>query len=96
MSSIAQEQKAAFDRMASSMPDMEPELRKAMYNLFVAGWQAANSTYNRERLYLEKIAEHAEGLSLGLDWNNGTAANRHRDKLCTAVKALLELREAQR
>jgi hypothetical protein len=31
------------------------------------------------------IAEHAWGLSLGQDWNKGTAAGHHRSKLIRAL-----------
>jgi hypothetical protein len=93
MASTAQLQRAAFDRLVASMGPMDVELQKALYNIFLAGWQASISDYGRERHLLETIASHAEGLTIGLDWNNGTAANKHRDKLCAAVKALMELRD---
>lgn len=94
MASVAQQQKAAFDRLLKSLTPVDVELQKALFNIFLAGWQASTSDYDKERHLLETIATHAEGLTIGLDWNNGTAANRHRDKLCDAVKALMELRNA--
>lgn len=35
---------------------------------------------------LQRLLKHAEGLTFGSDWNNGTAAKYHRDALIQAVK----------
>lgn len=35
---------------------------------------------------LRRLLKHAEGLTFGSDWNNGTAAKYHRDALIQAVK----------
>ncbi|MEI9629543.1 hypothetical protein [Phytobacter diazotrophicus] len=34
----------------------------------------------------ERLLAHAQGIAMGVDWNKGTAATHHRDKLCQAVK----------
>ncbi|MDU7135042.1 MAG: hypothetical protein E6325_27205, partial [Enterobacteriaceae bacterium] len=35
----------------------------------------------------ERLLAHAQGIAMGVDWNKGTAATHHRDKLCQAVKS---------
>ena len=34
----------------------------------------------------ERLLAHAQGIAMGVDWNKGTAATHHRDKLCQAIK----------
>ena len=40
----------------------------------------------------DKVVEHAVGLCMGVDWNNGTAAKLHRIKLENAVKELRKVK----
>lgn len=85
---------AAFDRATGNarldpknLPELEPALK-----LWEIAWTAALHTGDAEKEALEKVYQHALGLSLGLDWNNGTAAGLHREKLIDAVKAVREIR----
>ena len=34
----------------------------------------------------QRLLHHAEGMSMGIDWNNGTAAGHHREKMLEAVQ----------
>lgn len=84
----------AFDRATNNArldPKNLPELAPAL-KLWEIAWTAALHTGDAEKQALDKVYEHALGLSLGLDWNNGTACNAHRDKLIEAVKVVREIR----
>ena len=87
----------AFDRFTNNARyhnEVDMEALKSVELVFTAGWTAALSTEDKERFLLEEVAKYAEGLTLGLDWNNGAAANRNRDKLIEAVQALMAHRES--
>lgn len=89
-------QKQAFAAASKKYPHLkEHEVAQVFAeDFFLAGWSAAeNKRTDLELDLLEKIAECATGLSIGLDWNNGTAANKYRDKLIALTKQLTELRE---
>lgn len=85
---------AAFDRATGNarldpknIPELEPALK-----LWEVAWAAALHTGDAEKQALDKVYQHANGLTLGLDWNNGTAAVSHRDRLIDAVRVVRELR----
>lgn len=40
-------------------------------------------------LCYQRLLRHAHGMTMGCDWNNGTIAGYHREKLCQAVKDCL-------
>lgn len=73
-------------------PELVEQAESAL-SVWKQAWTQARATKDQEQALLEKVFEHAYGLSIGLDWNNGKAANAHRDKLIEAVKQLAELRE---
>lgn len=90
-------QKQAFAKAAKKYAHIEQHSVVEVFaeDFFLAGWAAAeNKKTDLELSLLEKIAECAIGLSIGLDWNNGTAANKYRDKLVALTKQLTELRES--
>lgn len=85
---------AAFDRATrnarldpKNLPELEPALK-----LWEIAWTAALHTGDEEKQALDKVYQHANGLTLGLDWNNGTSCSIHREKLIDAVKTVRELR----
>jgi hypothetical protein len=84
----------AFDR-ATGGARHQPELAEqalSVLSVWKTAWTQARATVDKEQVLLEKIFQHAYGISLGLDWNNGKAANAHRDKLIAAAKELAALR----
>lgn len=85
----------AFDKAtgyARHKPHLAEQAEPAL-SIWKQAWTLARATKDQEQALLEVVFEHAYGLSIGLDWNNGKAANIHRDKLIDAVKKLAELRE---
>ena len=68
------------------------ERAESVLSVWKQAWTQARATKDQEQVLLEKIYEHAFGLSIGLDWNTGKAAQAHRDKLIEAVKQLAVLR----
>lgn len=85
----------AFDKAtgyARNNPEVTEQAERVL-SVWKQAWTQARATKDQEQALLEKIYEHAYGLSIGLDWNNGKAANVHRDKLVEAVKALAAIRQ---
>lgn len=85
----------AFDKAtgyARHNPEVAEQAERVL-SVWKQAWTQARATKDQEQALLEKVYEHAYGLSIGLDWNNGKAAQAHRDKLIEAVKELASLRD---
>lgn len=87
-----QKMQAAFYQVAYSGRIPEGDAHKPLLKLWEAAWHSALFVGSEEQKALEKVYEHAYGLTFGMDWNKGTAAGNHRDKLVEAVKVVRSLR----
>lgn len=88
---VVADERAAFN--AWSNEDNLPIAGVGAKNAAWLAWQARATLCGNSVLdvpvvpdCLQRLLKHAEGLTFGSDWNNGTAAKYHRDALIQAVK----------
>lgn len=75
-----------FDRSAESgFENSGLVLKRA-----IAGYRAEILMLKREIKLLEEVSEAADGLSRGIDWNNGTHAKIFRPQLREALRQLFK------
>ena len=81
--------------MSRCIPCVEKKLRRLLKEekertktdkAFIDMVVAERDKLRAENKALREVYKHARGLCMGIDWNQGTAAQHHRDELENAVE----------